>query len=130
MDEAIVLERDLLIISVILGISLGLMYDVFEGMRLAAKHKNWVIWIEDFAFWILAAFTTFCTLYRFNYGIIRGYFFLGAGIGVAIYKLVFSKIMVWILSYVWAVIFVCFLLVYRLILKPIGKIMKMIMDLL
>lgn len=128
MDEIIVLERDLLIISVILGAYLGILYDIFEGMRLATKHKNWIIWIEDFVFWILAAFTTFCTLYKFNYGIIRGYFFLGVGIGVAIYKITFSKMVVWILSYVWAVVFVLFVLIYRIILKPIGRIIKTIIN--
>lgn len=77
--------------SVIGGVIIALVYDVFRILRKAIKTGSLFTYIEDLIFWILVAVIMFGTVYYSNEGELRSYIFLGTLLGVVLYALIFSK---------------------------------------
>lgn len=91
MADVLVREIDLFLLSIIWGMMITLIYDVFRIFRILIKHKNWVINMEDFLFWMIAAVMIFYMLYHYNLGILRAYAFWGMLLGMIIYSYTISK---------------------------------------
>jgi peptidoglycan/LPS O-acetylase OafA/YrhL len=73
--------------SVLWGGALGVLYGLFGFFRL--KGNKWITAVSDFAFWLIAAFSSFVFLLAVNGGSPRGYMLLGAaggGILVGMYS--------------------------------------------
>jgi spore cortex biosynthesis protein YabQ len=77
--------------SVIGGIAIALIYDIFRIKRKAFKTGKFMTYVEDLLFWLLVAIVMFSMVYYSNEGELRSYLFLGAFIGVIFYALLFSK---------------------------------------
>lgn len=77
--------------SIIGGVAIALVYDIFRILRKAVKTGVIVTYIEDLLFWILVAVVMFATVYYSNEGELRSYIFLGTFLGVLLYALLFSK---------------------------------------
>ena len=124
---AIEAEAAFFLSSMIVGVLLILLYDVFRISRRVIKHG--VIWIgvEDFFYWVICVIAVFLLLYKENEGRIRGFSFLGMLLGMGIYYLLFSrfimKLGVWCLKPVVKIgkkiLHFCFH-----VLKKIGKTIK------
>lgn len=71
--------------SILFGMLVLLVYDFFRSIRILFHHKRVFIVIEDFGFAILVAIMTFLFLYTYNYGELRGFFFLGIFLGMIFY---------------------------------------------
>lgn len=80
--------------SVIGGVLIAFIYDLFRVKRRTIKTSGAVIYIEDFIYWILVAIVFFSVVYYSNEGEPRGFIFVGAGIGVVLYILLFSRFVV------------------------------------
>ena len=87
-------QGNLFYIFILTGILLGLLFDVFRILRRSFKTSDFITYVEDIIFWILAGFLLFYTIYKFNNGEIRSYVLLGIGLGITIYILMFSKIFI------------------------------------
>ena len=61
-------------------------------------HRDWVVDIEDLSFWILTAWLVFRTLFYYNRGALRGYAFLGMFLGVILYVLTASRMLMWLVG--------------------------------
>jgi spore cortex biosynthesis protein YabQ len=77
--------------SVFGGMIIAFIYDIFRIIRKAASSKKIALYIEDFIYWIIAAFTLFWVMYAINDGEMRGFFFIGSVLGVTTYALLLSK---------------------------------------
>ena len=63
MQLGIELERELFLLSVVLGCGLGLLYDIFRVFRVALPHGKILTFFEDIIYTFLYGFAlfTFCT---------------------------------------------------------------------
>ena len=52
-------ETRIYLLSVLLGAGIGVLYDLFRGVRVLFKHKSWLVAIEDALFALLAGFAVF-----------------------------------------------------------------------
>lgn len=77
--------------SVIGGIVIALIYDIFRIKRKAFKTGKFLTYIEDLLFWLLVAVVMFAMVYYSNEGELRSYLFIGAFIGVVFYAMLLSK---------------------------------------
>ena len=52
-------ETRIYLLSVMLGVGIGVLYDLFRAVRVLFKHKSWLVAIEDILFSLLAGFAVF-----------------------------------------------------------------------
>lgn len=123
--------------TVLGGAVIAFIYDLFRIRRKAMKTSVVFIYIEDFVYWILVALVMFGTVFYSNDGELRGYIFLGSIIGVVLYILLLSKIVVnsamqiirivcRILIAIWRVLTYPFRLIYRILRVPCRFVYKFI----
>ena len=79
------------LIYILSGIIIGIFFDVFRVLRKSFKTSDLVTSIEDFIFWLLTGAFLLYVIFKFNNGEIRAYIFLGLGVGIGTYILLFSK---------------------------------------
>jgi spore cortex biosynthesis protein YabQ len=78
-------QARLFLLTVGIGLCSGLFYDLFRILRLYIKHNDIITHIEDLLFWLLVAAVTFYIFLNKHYGEIRGFCFLGAGLGMVLW---------------------------------------------
>lgn len=120
-DQAI-----LFLLTVAIGASIGMFYDMFRISRRVVKHSKAMISIEDSIFWIASILVFFIMLYKKNYADLRAFTILGLVIGATIYFLVFSKYIIKVCVYIINAILYPIKKVLQLIFYPIRKIYKLI----
>ena len=121
MSQDIYVETRHIGYAILWGLKLALVYDAFLIFRNVIRHKNVIVYIEDFVYWIFCAFFVFDSLYEIGDGYIRWYMALGVGIGMLIYKLTLSKWLVKIGSVILGTIKIFVLRILFFILKPFLK---------
>ncbi|TYP50873.1 spore cortex biosynthesis protein YabQ [Thermosediminibacter litoriperuensis] len=67
------------------GAVAGLVFDVYRRIRNFLRPGPFLTALGDLAYWALTAAFTFYITYRINYGQVRGYLFLGFGVGLLFY---------------------------------------------
>lgn len=76
------------------GAIIGLLFDIFRILRKTFKTKNIVTYMEDILFWILAGISIIFFMYNFSNGNLRLFMVLGLMIGIVLYIITFSKIII------------------------------------
>lgn len=74
------------------GVLIAFIYDVFRVKRKAVKTGRLAICLEDILYWFIVAVIMLALVYYSNDGEVRGFTFLGVACGIAIYILLFSRI--------------------------------------
>ena len=80
------------------GVAIGILFDFFRILRRTVKTSNFITYLEDVLFWIITGFLILYNIWYFNNGEIRIYMFLGIILGVLIYMLTLSSILIKIFS--------------------------------
>ena len=106
----------LFIVFSLTGIGLGILFDFFRALRKTFKTADFITYIEDIIYWILAGIIVLYNIWFFNDGEIRIYMILGILIGTVIYTLTLSPIFVKINCLIMSKI--------KIILTIINKILK------
>ena len=91
-SEGIFTEAVFLGISVLVGMGLFLLYDIFRIFRRIVPHGAIWIGVEDFCYWLLCTAAVFLMLYQENDGMIL-YFFLLSRFVVKINVCILKKIL-------------------------------------
>lgn len=112
------------IIFILVGFLIGLLFDIFRISRKTFKTSDIITSIEDILFWILTGLLILFSIFKFNNGDIRVYIILGILIGIALYMLVFSKIVINTLVKIILIIKKIISFIIRIILYPINLIIK------
>ena len=81
-------------IFILVGIVIGFLFDCFRILRKSFKTADWITYIQDIIFWILAGIIILFSIFKFNNGEIRSYIILGIFFGFLIYILTISRIIV------------------------------------
>lgn len=74
------------------GMAIAFLYDIFRIFRKAVRPGRVAIYFHDFLYWLIAAGVMLLTVYRSNDGELRGFLFIGAFLGIVLYLLLLSKI--------------------------------------
>lgn len=74
------------------GMAIALLYDIFRIFRKTVKTGILAAYIQDLLYWLIVAVIMFMTIYYSNDGELRAYLFLGTFLGVLLYALMFSRI--------------------------------------
>lgn len=103
MADLIYDEAHLFLVCFVLGVLLAMVYDGVRILRLLFHHWDWLVDVEDLLYWIFTAWIVFRTLFYYNQGMLRGYAFVGMFLGVILYLLTLSSLLLhsvrWLLPY-------------------------------
>lgn len=102
-------------ISILNGILMGIIFDLYRALRYFSKPKKVLMFIEDLVFWIIIIITLFMLLVKTTDGILRGFFFVGSFCGLMLYMILLSKFL-----------FSIFISIFKLILELISEIIKLL----
>lgn len=110
---------------VLSGFVIGFLFDIFRLSRKYLYPKDVVICLQDILFWILVGMIVLLTVFYTNNGQIRGFVFLGIILGIVLYFLLLSQIVILGISYLINFIFKLIeviikpvMMLFRFILKP------------
>ena len=104
------------------GAVLFFLYDIIRGFRRIFIHKSFFIIIEDLFFWMLVGIISFRFLCWYNQGELRGFFFLGLGIGMILYFKLASKMIINISTVIFDYLKRFCKYIYYLLFRPVLKI--------
>ena len=88
----------LFIVFSLTGVVIGILFDFFRILRRSFKTSNIITYVEDVLFWILTGVLILYNIWYFNNCEIRIYMFLGIIMGLLIYMLTLSNIIVSLFS--------------------------------
>lgn len=94
MSDAISMELQFFLVSILWGVIILVIYDVLRIFRRVVKHKWFFVAVEDVLFWIVSAFLIFRMMYQQNNGTIRGFSILGMTLGMIVYNQSLSQFVV------------------------------------
>lgn len=80
--------------TILCGMAISFLYDIFRIIRKTLKSGRASIYVEDLLFWILSAVIMSVSIYYCNSGELRLYMFLGALLGAVLYELLFSRVII------------------------------------
>lgn len=84
--------------AALLGISLGLAYDVLRLIRILFKHNTVALSTEDIIFCFCIIFPVFSFIVKINNGIFRLYLVLGVLLGFFIYRESVGRFIIWFIG--------------------------------
>ena len=87
-------------VTILTGFLLGIFFDIYRVVRGLIKPRKVIAHLGDLLFWIITTGFIFVLLLFGNWGELRLYVFIGAGLGVFLYLHSFSKLTVRILNFV------------------------------
>ena len=80
-------ETKLFLLSFLIGLVFGAVYDVLRIIRIVKKHHRYVVFVEDFAFVVFCSFWYFLFSTELARGQIRLFILIGMFIGFIVYLL-------------------------------------------
>lgn len=81
----------LFLVFIVNGVLIGLLFDFFRIARKVIPTNDFVTYIEDVLFWILAGSTVLYSIFIFNNGELRLFMFLGIILGAFTYMVFISS---------------------------------------
>ncbi len=86
-ETTVTMQMIIFALSCILGIVLGVLYDIFRIIRMVINSKSIAIFIGDIIYFIISGIITFIFVLKINSGQSRFYIMAGEGIGWIAYHL-------------------------------------------
>ncbi len=91
-------QEQIFIFFFIIGIIIGVTFDIFRVLRKNFKTPDFITFIEDISFLIFSGLLMLYGIINLNNGEIRFYLFIAIFLGISIYSLTISKMCVIILT--------------------------------
>ena len=116
----------LFLIFLLNGVFIGLLFDFFRILRKSFKTNNLITYIEDIIFWIISGISIIFSMHKFSGGTLRIFMFLGLMLGIIMYLLTLSNI---IISFFVSIITLCIKIIKKIIkviIKPLKSLYKVI----
>ena len=100
-------------LSCLMGIALGVLYDIFRTARVMLPHKSWMVFAEDAAFLVFYGIALSAFASAASRGELRFYFVIGNAAGFALYLATVGSVVIrtmkklcyFIKKTIWAVLF-------------------------
>lgn len=90
-------QEEIFLLFFIIGIIIGLIFDIFKVLRKSFKTNDLVTFVEDLIFLATSGVLIVFGIIKLNGGEVRFYLFLGIFFGILIYSLTISNLYVIIL---------------------------------
>ncbi|MGL4741890.1 MAG: spore cortex biosynthesis protein YabQ [Sarcina sp.] len=84
------IQFNILIVSIIAGIFIGILFDMYRVIR-GVNHSKILVAIQDVLFWILSGLVIFIFILVFNFGFLTTYVYLLISVGLILYFSILSK---------------------------------------
>lgn len=81
-------------VTILSGIAIGFLFDIFRALRGIVRPRGLLSDAGDLAFWVLTTFFLSAALLFGNWGEVRLYVFAGIIIGLILYRLLASNVVV------------------------------------
>ena len=81
----------LFLIFILIGILIGVLFDIFRILRKTFKTSDLITYIQDILFWLITGIILIYSILILNNGELRAYIFLSLFIGITTYILTISK---------------------------------------
>lgn len=81
-------------VSLLSGVCLFFLYDIFRIFRRIVPHGNIWIGLEDICYWLLCTAAVFVMLYQENDGMVRGFSLGGIVLGMICYHFLLSRLVI------------------------------------
>ena len=107
------------------GILLGILFDFFRVFRRTFNTIDFITYLEDILYWILAGIIVLYNIWFFNNGEIRFFMIIGIVMGAIIYSLLFSPILIKIETMLLTKLKNIIMFFYKIIIIPIEKIINL-----
>lgn len=114
----------LFLIFILVGIIIGILFDIFRILRRTFKTSDFVTYIQDILFWLLSGIILIYSIFIFNNGELRAYIFLSIFIGIITYMLTISKYFIKLNVTILTGIKKVFNFIFKIILYPFKVIFK------
>lgn len=124
MNELLSSQLYVFLIYCFSGVLIGIFFDIFRILRKSFKTADFVTYIEDIFFWIFTGVFLIYIIFKFNNGEIRSYIFIGIGVGISIYLLIFSRFFIKISLFILNILKLIFKKIYLYVLFPMFKLLK------
>ena len=109
----------------IVGVIIGLLFDIFRIIRKTIKTNDIITYLEDIMFWILTGIIIIYAMYKFCDGELRFFMIMGIILGTCLYIVTISqyviKISVCIINIIKKVLIYPIISIYKLIKKIFFK---------
>lgn|GEM_PF-148937 len=130
MNQQMIAELHFFLTAILWGIGLVFLYDILRILRRIIRHNYFFIGLEDIIYWTIAGVLIFHMMYQQNDGIIRGFAILGICLGMYLYHISLSELLVAIISksihFILKTISKVLSFLINLLLKPLKVIWKLI----
>lgn len=124
MSLQVKVQFSLFLISIFWGVLLVLAYDGLRLIRKLVKHSVLITSLEDVIFWVCAGIKVFSLIYQYNNGMMRSFIILGMSLGVCLYLIIISPILLTITYKILNFILEFIKKIVKYCLKPLKKIVK------
>lgn len=111
-------------ISCLLGVVLGIIYDILGIFRVAFRYKPCFMFLHDVLYLIFSGIFTFLFILYINLGEIRLYILFGEIIGVLCYYITLSKIVNKLILQISNILIIFFKKIVEILLAPFVNLMK------
>jgi spore cortex biosynthesis protein YabQ len=98
---------------------IAFIYDIFRVRRKTIKSSNILVYFEDFIYWIIVALVLFAVLFYSNEGEIRGYLIIGTVLGIILYAVVLSRVVMKIFLFFVRIVYKSVVTILSIILLPV-----------
>ena len=88
-------ETQIYLLSILLGVGISIVYDLFRAVRLLFRHRAWLVAVEDVVFSVLAGFAVF-TFATALTGKLRVYTLFGMGCGFVVWHFSAGNLMIFV----------------------------------
>lgn len=106
-------------ISIICGIGVGFVFDLFRLHRKKYKVNAFVLNSQDILFWVFFAFVVAYFTFYVNDGVFRAYEFLGFGIGIFLYLKFICKPCNSVLFIIWKIFGFLAFWIFKILFFPV-----------
>ena len=124
MSLQVKVQFSLFLISIFWGVLLVPAYDGLRLIRKLVKHSVLITSLEDVIFWVCAGIKVFSLIYQYNNGMMRSFIILGMSLGVCLYLIIISPILLTITYKILNFILEFIKKIVKYCLKPLKKIVK------
>lgn len=100
MYQLIISQGRIMLYFIILGVLMAVSYDVLRCVRIFKIHRTVSIGIQDFIYWVIWTYFLIYAVLKYNNGNLRFFIYMSIIIGVIVYELTVSRLVLVIIRFI------------------------------
>jgi len=111
----------------VLGVSIGIIFDIFRAFRRSIIKKEIYAHITDIIFWSVSLALAMKSIYYFNDGVLRVCFIFASFLGALLYFFTLSRPFMRVFSIIFEIILKIFKFIFKILLTPTHFLYKILL---